>query len=62
MEQVTEFIRAMVRPFLAVSAWVVVLYIAVTGGTVPEWLVTITAALTGFYFGDRAARRTPPTG
>ncbi len=58
MRNVSTFISSLVRPFLAVSAWVAVLFMLVAGRQVPGELWTLSASLTAYYFGERAARKT----
>ena len=59
LDSLKEFIRAMVRPLLALPSWAVVLVIALQGKPVPGELWTIAPTLTGFYFGQRGV--SPPS-
>ncbi|KKN44446.1 hypothetical protein LCGC14_0692930 [marine sediment metagenome] len=58
LTDVKEFIRAMVRPMLALTGWLAILAMVWTGRPVPDqlWLAAVT--FTGFYFGTRGA--SPP--
>lgn len=60
MNELKDFIRAMVRPVLALSSWLTILGMAWAGKPVPAELWTIAASLTGFYFGSRGTQ--PPAG
>lgn len=53
-----EIIRGLVRPLMAVSSWVTILWMALNQQPVPDWLIALAATLSAFYFGDEAARRT----
>ena len=56
--QIVEIIKALVRPFLATSAWAATLYLIVSGSAVPGELWAIATLLSGFYFGERAVKKT----
>ena len=53
-----EIVRALVRPLLALSGWATFLYIITKTGAVPTELLGVVATLTGFYFAERAAKKT----
>ena len=59
-----EFIRGMVRPYITVTGWSSILYMAVKGLPIPEFLLAFVSALTGWLFAERALRHnsTPPPG
>ena len=56
MEKIKEFIRAMVRPYLAYSSWTTILVLIILERPVPEFLKGVSSVLLGFYFLERALK------
>jgi len=62
MQQILDFIRGLVRPFIAVSFVSVTLYLAIVGLLNPKEVLTITGIIAAFYFGERAGRKEANSG
>jgi len=59
MQQILDFIRGLVRPFIAVSFVSVTLYLAIIGRLNPKEVLAITGIIAAFYFGERAGLKKP---
>ena len=58
----TEFIRAMQRPFAVYTGWSVLMVLTLRGTLDPAYVVSLSALLTGYLFGERAKHSNGPPG
>jgi type IV secretory pathway VirB2 component (pilin) len=54
-----EIIRGLIRPFIAVSFVAVTLYMTYLGKLDAKEVLSITAMIVAFYFGERSALKKP---
>jgi len=52
-----ETVRAIVRPLLTLSGWVVVCYLAISEVSVREFFLGLIATMIGFWFGQRGKEK-----
>ena len=57
--KVIEAIRALIRPFMAISFTLGILWLTVKGKLPPEIVGTAATTIAAFYFGERAALKKP---
>jgi hypothetical protein len=57
MQDVTEFIKSLIRPFIVVSGFTLYGICILTGVEVPALLVGLVSAVIVEYFGERAIKR-----
>jgi len=57
-----EIIKKLVRPLMAFGFVGTVIYLAIKGKIPPKEVLTITAIIVAFYFGERAALKRPGEG
>ena len=62
MNTVREFVRAMQRPFAVYTGWSVLMFLTVRGMLDPAYVVSLSALLTGYLFGERAKHGNGPPG
>ena len=57
MNDAIEFVKAIVRPYLIMSTWTVILIMNLYGEEVPAFLMGIGSAIAAEYFAERAVKR-----
>ena len=57
LNDTTEFVKSLVRPFLIISSWLVVLLMWMNQVEPPPLLLGVVGAISGEYFLERAAKR-----
>jgi len=57
MNELSEFLKSSVRPFIICTSWMTVLFMWVNEMEIPELLLGVTIAIIGEYVGERALKR-----
>lgn len=57
MKDVTEFFRAIVRPYIICSSWTVILLMWLQEMDIPDLLLGAASVIVAEYFGERAVKR-----
>ena len=57
MLKITEMIKSLMRPFIAFSFVIGTIVLYLMGKIDPQSILQITGIVIGFYFGERAARK-----
>ncbi len=59
MDKFIDVVRKLVRPFIAVTFTLATIWLTVIDKVSPEVISTATVAIMAFYFGERAALKSP---
>lgn len=57
MNELAELAKAIVRPYIIISSWTVILILWLEGQPIPEVLQGVAAAIAGEYVIERAVKR-----
>lgn len=59
MDKFIDAVRKLVRPFIAIVFTLATIWLTAVGKVSPDVIATATVTIIAFYFGERAALKTP---